>query len=103
LIAADLLPHTATVKVRTGDTAYGPGYLNPFDIPCLFDGQVSMVRNANGEEVVSSSSVWANVSDTVITPGSLITVNGTTSRVITANVVDDGGITGLAYQKLTLE
>jgi len=104
MLSDDMLPHTASVRVRSGEAAYGPTYVEPFPMPCYFSGQVQMVRNADGEQVISSSSLLANITTVAITPGSMVTVDGgVSSRVITVNVIDDGGITGLSHQKLMLE
>lgn len=98
-----MLPHTATIQIRTGEGAYGPAYSDPIQVQCFIKKETSLVRNALGEEVVSSAKVWLNLTSQDITPESLFTLGDRTYRVLTVLVNDDAGITGMAHQKVFLQ
>jgi len=93
--------HTATVETFTGSGAYGDQFdemvsLSPDNtIPngCFIDGKRSLVRNANGEQVVSSTTLYTAVANApLFTPDSKVTIGGIVSRVIKVNANDSGSL-----------
>jgi hypothetical protein len=87
-----LLRHVVTIEPKTGDGPFGP-VLGPAATARVFvDDQRRMVRDANGTEVVSSSSIYAPLA-TVCPPGSRVTLpGGRTADVIVAKRRDGGGL-----------
>lgn len=100
-IPAALLVHTATVKPYAGSGAYGDVYGAPFDLPCYFERKRQLVRDSDGDEAVSEATIYADLG-TEVPPGSLVTVDGYESTVLTVAVLDDKGLTGLAHQEVSL-
>lgn len=100
-IPPQLLVHTASVEPYEGSGAYGDAFGAPFDLPCYFEQKRQLVRDANGDETVSEGTLYADLG-TDVPAGSRVTVNGYTSTVITVAILDDGGLTGLAHQEVSL-
>ena len=100
-IPAALLVHTATVKPYAGSGAYGDVYGDVFDLPCYFEQKRQLVRDSDGDETVSEATVYADLGAEV-PPGSLVSVDGYESTVMTVAVLDDKGLTGLAHQEISL-
>ena len=77
--------HTVTVKTYLGASAYGDRFANPTPpVPCLVEDDVRLVRDADGNEVVSSTTVYADLGKAgLFRPGSLVTTPaGREARVI---------------------
>jgi hypothetical protein len=98
---ADFWVHTATVETLTGSGAYGDQFaemvlLSPDNTTpngCFIDGKRSLVRNANGEQVVSSTTLYTPIANAgLFTPDSRVTTGGVVSRVITVNANDSGSL-----------
>lgn len=54
-----MLPHVATIEPFKGHGAYGPVYDLPIENqPCLIDDERRMVRDDEGTEVVSNTTVF---------------------------------------------
>jgi len=54
-----MMPHTVTIKPRTGVDAYSkPSYSAGVDWTCYVDYRPKKIRNAAGQEVVSSAQVY---------------------------------------------
>jgi hypothetical protein len=53
-----LLPHTVTIELYQGETAYGPSYAPPVTARANVEDEEKTVRNSRGEEVVSGTRVW---------------------------------------------
>lgn len=86
-----LLRHEVTVEPYEGDGAYGPVYGDPVTIPAFVDAQTTMVRDADGVEVVSSTTVYAvDVPDLPI--GSRITYAGRELTALAVKRRDGGGL-----------
>lgn len=100
-IPASLLVHVATVEGYVGSGAGGDTYASPVALPCYFEQQRTVVKDANGDDAVSEATVYADLGDD-IAPGSRVSVNGYESSVITVSIFDDAGITGLAHRELAL-
>jgi hypothetical protein len=54
-----LFRDTVTVLTWLGEGAYGPIYAEPVDVPCKVSTIRQLVRNSNGEEVVSEATISA--------------------------------------------
>ncbi|GMA22283.1 hypothetical protein GCM10025864_44480 [Luteimicrobium album] len=80
----DFFVHTVTLTPKTGDSGYGPTFGTPTDVACFVDDTVQLVRAPDGEQVVSSSTVYAPPGAPDGPPGSTITFpDGRVSTVIT--------------------
>lgn len=101
MIPAELKVHTATVEPFEGSGAYGEIYGAPASVSCYYEGRRQLVRNGDGDEVVSEGVLFAEL-DANIPTGSRVTVLGRETYAITVSVFDDGGLTGLAHQEVAL-
>lgn len=101
-IPAHLLVHTVSVEPKTGSGAYGDVFGTPVALACYVERKRNLVRDANGDEVVSETMIYANLDCDAIPAGSRITVAGATSTVISSTILDDRGVTGLAHQEIAL-
>ncbi|WP_433426346.1 hypothetical protein ACQP1V_42710 (plasmid) [Microtetraspora malaysiensis] len=90
-LPAWLMRHTAVIEPFEGDGAYGAVYGDPVTARCLVDDERRMVRDAQGTEVVSDTTVFFPPG-TVCPEGSRVTVNGRTTTVITSFSRDGGGL-----------
>ncbi|MER6505896.1 hypothetical protein ABT158_03745 [Nonomuraea sp. NPDC001636] len=85
-----VLPHTATIEPFRGNGAYGPVYEPPIeDEPCLIDDERRMVRDDEGTEVVSDTTIFF-LPGTRCPAGSRITANGRQMIAITSFNRDGG-------------
>lgn len=83
--------HTATVETFEGSGAYGDVYAAPIEVPCFIDDSVQLVRGKTAEEVVSSTTVYADPSyASAFAADSRVTVNGRAAFVINANSLTSG-------------
>ena len=80
----DFFVHTVTLTQKTGDGGYGPTFGPPADVASFVDDVVQLVRAPDGEQVVSSSTVYAAPDAPDGPPGSTITLpDGRVATVIT--------------------
>ncbi|MFI6497177.1 hypothetical protein [Nonomuraea typhae] len=86
-----LLRHRAIIEPFQGDGAYGPVFGAPFEARCLVDDERRLVRDAQGAEVVSDTTVFFPPG-TTCPEGSRVTVNGRQTTVITSFSRDGGGL-----------
>jgi len=79
-----LLPHRVTVKALTGNGAYGPEYATGVpNVPCMLDDSRKLVRNGDGDEVVSETTLICRLQHAALfTPGSEVTLPRRTAHVI---------------------
>jgi hypothetical protein len=92
VIPGMLLRHEVTVEAWEGQTPYGPKYAAPVVVRCFLDEQTRMVRNPAGEEVTSSSTLYA-LPDVVCPAKSRVTLpSGRQTTVIAAHPRDGGGL-----------
>jgi hypothetical protein len=83
--------HSVTVETFEASGAFGDVFADPVTVSGFMDGSRRLVRNATGEEVVSESTFFANVTyGPLFTPDSKVTFGSTVSRVINANTNDSG-------------
>lgn len=89
--------HTVTVKTSLGASAYGDRFAAPTPpVPCYVEDDIHLVRDADGNEVVSSTTVRADLSKAALfTVGSLVTTpTGREARVIALARLDTGSLGG---------
>ncbi|WP_336214386.1 hypothetical protein [Nonomuraea sp. LPB2021202275-12-8] len=84
-----LLQHEATIEPYLGDGAYGPVWGPPVTVRCLVDDERRLVRDEQGLEVVSDTTLYLPPG-TVCPAGSKVTTGGRTITVITAFNRDAG-------------
>ncbi|MFE0132393.1 hypothetical protein ACFWY6_12595 [Streptomyces sp. NPDC059037] len=90
LIPGFLLGHEVIVEAWQGEGPYGPSYADPVTVECFLDEKTRMVRNPAGEEVTSSSTIYARP-DAVCPASSRVTLPS--GRITTAigSYQRDGG------------
>lgn len=88
---AEFLVHTVTVEPFEGESGYGgPVYGPPVDTTCFVDETTRMVRDGNGTETVSSTTIYA-AKDAPITGGSRVTLpSGDATTVISTSRHNSG-------------
>lgn len=101
MIPTHLKVHTATVEPYTGSGAYGNIYGTPVKVAGYYEGVRRLVRNDEGDEVVSEGTFHADLG-VDIPSGSRVAVAGRTTWVVSVATFDDGGLTGLAHQEVAL-
>lgn len=85
--------HEVAVEARLGSGAYGDTYGPPFALRCFAEGRVRMVRDPDGNEVVSSLTLYTQqVQADAIPAGSIVTWRGNRSKVIASIPHDTGGL-----------
>lgn len=82
--------HTVTVETRKGVGPKGDVFAPPVPVDgLLVDDSVKLVRNSDGEEVVSNTQIAGPLSIVpLFTPGSKVTTSTRTARVIAVNAAD---------------
>ncbi|MGW4469669.1 hypothetical protein ACWENQ_08350 [Nonomuraea sp. NPDC004354] len=90
-IPAYLLRHQVLVEPLIGEGPYGPQFGTATTERAFIDEKRRLVRDAQGAEVVSETTVYMRL-DATCPAGSRVTVNGRTSYVITASRRDGGGL-----------
>ncbi|MEV7011546.1 hypothetical protein [Streptosporangium sp. NPDC051022] len=86
-----LLRHQVLVEPFTGEGPYGPELGEQTLIRCFIDHKRRLVRNAEGAEVVSETTVIMPL-DTVCPAGSRVIIGDRASTVITSARRDGGGL-----------
>lgn len=66
-------PHEVSVRALTGSGGMGQSYADPVTVPAFVIDERTLVRDASGAEVVSSTQAHLGF-DVVAPPGSLVTV-----------------------------
>lgn len=89
----DFYVHTVTVETKTGTGAYGDVYAEPVDVDCWLEPKRRLVRNKDGQEVLSSSFLSCPVpEEPKFVPDSKVTHNGHTALVIGVNTLTSGAL-----------
>jgi hypothetical protein len=92
-IPAALLVHSVTVTPKSGESSTGVLYGTPFALGCFRSGKRRLVRNAEGNQVLSTLTLVAAPGQAeAIPPGSLVTFDGHTTTVVAAINQDSGGL-----------
>ena len=86
-----MFPHKVVLVRRRGEGAYGPVYDSPVVLEdALIDDQRRLVRNSNGDEVVSETTVFFRETHHNITPESRMEVRGRSHQVVAVSVHEAG-------------
>lgn len=97
-IPQNLLVHTVTVRRFLGSGATGNLYAPAASIPCFVEDNRQLVRNTDGREVVSQTTVYAAPETAYIPPESEVDVPpigafpARTTTVIRSTNHDGGGL-----------
>lgn len=102
MIPAFVLVHTVTIEPYQGDSAYGPQYGAPATARALVEETVRTVRNARGEEVVSSTTVYLLPTQVCPPESRVTTPSGRTASVITSTLHDGGALPTPDHREVTL-
>ncbi|GGS88492.1 hypothetical protein ACFFV7_50960 [Nonomuraea spiralis] len=90
-LPAWLLRHQVLVEPFEGEGPFGPEYGEQVTESAFVDDKRRLVRDAEGAEVVSETTVYMRLDATCPT-GSRVTVNGRVTYAITASRRDGGGL-----------
>ncbi|MEV6800517.1 hypothetical protein AB0M91_19550 [Micromonospora rifamycinica] len=107
---AQYIPAPRTIRVEAFEAggAYGDVYADPVDVaPCVVDDTtrrvVAQTQDAEGGEVVSSTTVFAPPT-TIVTPGSRVRLDsGRVTRVLAVSHLDAHGHPLPEHVELSLE
>jgi uncharacterized OB-fold protein len=97
-----LQPHTVSVRTKTGSTGTGTKYAAATTVTCRADDQIRLVRNSDGQQVVSSTTIYTSDSRNLWTPGSLVTVNGHETTAISVARHDDADAGAWQHTEIAL-
>lgn len=101
MIQGEFNVHTAVLEAYAGESATGEQFGAPVLVPCYAEATRQLVRDQNGQEAVSEARLFTDLT-VAFPPGSRVTVIGRTCRVIAVAIFDDGGLTGLGHQEVSL-
>lgn len=89
----DFYVHTVSVETKAGTGAYGDVYAAPVDVPCWLEPKRRLVRNKDGQEVLSTSFLSCDIAhSSTFTPDSKVSHGGTTAYVIGVNSLTSGAL-----------
>lgn len=91
-LPAYLKRHTVTVEPLLGMGAAGPQYGPAVEVRCLLRQSTRLVRNAAGDEVTSSSTLYAPLETTAPAKSRVTLPDGRRTTVIAAVPQDGGGL-----------
>lgn len=104
-IPLQYLVHTVDVDPYTGSGAYGDVY-DPtvMGVPCFADDKRQLIRNADGQEVVSETTLYLRLAhEASFPPGSRVTVpSGRQAVVIKTAARTDGDIGAWQHLEVSL-
>lgn len=102
LIPTRLLVHEVEVTPYLGHGSTGPLFGPPFTLKCMAQGARRLVRNSDGEQVLSDLTVYAALEDAPLVPeGSRVTWRGRTTTVLANTAHDDGGLGAPQHTELS--
>lgn len=94
-IPSDLLIHTVTVEPYEGRSSVGPIYGEPFELDCMRQGGNRLVRDTDGNERVSSVTLYAAPGQAAAVPaGSRVTLDNGGVTTVMSSVDHDSGPLG---------
>lgn len=107
---ARLFTQTVTVQTCTGSDSSGPLRATGVDVACYVEDSTRLIRDAAGQEVVSSTRVFAPLTTAPTVPpvagqftvDSLVTVNGRDAFVITSARRDGVGPSSAWHVEIAL-
>jgi hypothetical protein len=100
-LPARLRTHTISIEPYTGSGAFGSTYGPPVDVTCRVEEVVRLVRGADGDEAVSSTTVYCDA-DVVIPAESRVTVGGRVTTVLAVSNPSTGGRSALDHLEVSL-
>lgn len=103
VIPSFVLVHTVTIEAYLGDTSTGPRYAAPVAARALVEETIRTVRSPQGEEVVSSTTIYLLPSQACPPESRVTTHTGRTALVITSALHDGGGLPTPDHREVTLE
>lgn len=87
-----LTVHTIRVEPYTGAGANGATYGDPVTVPCFLERKRRLVRASSGEQVVSESTAYADVSFAgTLVARSRVTISGEPSTTVLTLEVNTSG------------
>lgn len=101
----DFLLHQVEVSTMNGEGAYGTTYGAPLVVRGFLDDTRALVRNSQGDQVVSESRFYCDLDQgSTFTDDSKVLVNGRRSYVIRVSRGDIGGMAGMPeYLEVALQ
>ncbi|MEU6168091.1 hypothetical protein [Streptomyces tanashiensis] len=100
---AFLMRHQVTVEPYLGDSSKGPLYGPATPVRCFLDQQTRMVRSPAGEQVTSSSTIYADLGTTGPTGSRVTLPEGQITTVIWIKKRDGGGLPTPDHAEIALE
>jgi hypothetical protein len=105
-----MFKQAVTLETYLGSGAHGPLFASPLSVPCAISSATKMVRNTLGEEVVSSTRIYAAVTTAPtepavagqFSPGSRVTIAGKVAHVIAAASRDQPAPTRVHHVEVDL-
>lgn len=89
-----LFRDSVSVETYSGDSAYGPIYAASATVLCKVSTLRQLVRNSNGEEVVSEATLYVLPANAApFTPESRVTIAGRASTVLSVAPQTARGVT----------
>jgi hypothetical protein len=87
-IRRSLLKDLVSVQTYAGEGAYGPAYAAAVTVACNVEAARRLVRNADGDEAVSESTIYVHPDDAAhFTPESLVTFETRAAKVLLAKTL----------------
>lgn len=98
-----LLQHTVTVEPWTGSGAYGDVWGTGFTLACFVEDKRRLVRAADGSEVVSETTVYANRGPSIPNRSRVTLPNGRKPLVIVVSDHDGGDLPVPSHLEIAME
>jgi hypothetical protein len=98
-----LLQHTVTVEPWEGSGGYGDIWGAPFDLQCFVEDKRRLVRAADGSEVVSETTVYANRGPSIPNRSRITLPSGRQPLVITVSDHDGGALPVPSHLEIACE
>lgn len=92
-----------TVQTYLGANGHGDQFATATTVACFIEDATKLTRNANAEEVVSTTTLYAPIGAAgQFTPGSKVTVSGRTAFVIVTSRQNSAGPARIHHTQVTL-
>lgn len=98
-----LLVHTVTVEPWSGSGAYGDIWGTPFTMACFVEDKRRLVRDADGSEVISETTVYANRGPTIPNRSRITLPSGRQPLVIVVSDHDGGTLPVPSHLEIACE
>lgn len=97
------LYHSVTLERYAGDSAYGPTYEAPEELDCYFEINRRLIRDSNGDQVVSSAKMYIDAGIDLPPPNSKVTFNGDEYIVMKSDPKNDLLAGGRNHTEVSLQ